>query len=157
MTKFTMTLLFLVRGEEVLLAFKKRGFGANRYNGVGGKLDSGETVNQAMTREAQEEIGITPTTYEQVALINFDEFFKGEPAKIEMHIFISNRWQGEPVESEEMAPQWFKKDRLPLDQMWHDDPFWLPQVLQDKKIKAWFKLDERDELVNHKVEEVSGF
>ncbi|MEJ0073651.1 MAG: NUDIX domain-containing protein [Candidatus Saccharibacteria bacterium] len=61
------TLLLLRRNDEVLLAMKKRGFGAGRWNGVGGKLDPGETVEQALVRECQEEIGVTPTEYHRVA------------------------------------------------------------------------------------------
>lgn len=60
MTEKVTTLLFLVRDDEILLAMKKRGFGANRYNGVGGKLDPGETVEQTLVRESEEEISVKP-------------------------------------------------------------------------------------------------
>ncbi|HET8669978.1 MAG TPA: NUDIX domain-containing protein, partial [Candidatus Saccharimonadales bacterium] len=46
-----------------LLAMKKRGFGINKWNGVGGKVDEDETIEQAAIRECQEEITVTPTTY----------------------------------------------------------------------------------------------
>jgi 8-oxo-dGTP pyrophosphatase MutT (NUDIX family) len=47
-----MTLGYLVRGDEVLMAMKKRGFGVGKWNGTGGKLQPGETVEEAMIREA---------------------------------------------------------------------------------------------------------
>ena len=50
------TVVFLIRENQVLLAMKKRGFGEGKWNGVGGKLDPGETVEQALVRECQEEI-----------------------------------------------------------------------------------------------------
>ncbi len=47
------TLLFLRKNNHILLAMKKRGFGADRWNGVGGKLEPGETIEQALVRECQ--------------------------------------------------------------------------------------------------------
>ena len=152
-----LTLLFLRRDNEVLLAMKKRGFGEGRWNGVGGKLEQGETVEEALLREAQEEIGVTPTVYEQVADISFDEFFKGEPAQMHVHVFSCTKWEGEPQETEEMRPEWFSADSLPYESMWSDDPYWLPLVLEGKKIQARFVLDESDVITDHTIEEVKEF
>lgn len=147
------TLLFLVDKEQVLLAIKKRGFGQGRYNGVGGKLDPGETVEEALVRECQEEISVTPTQYEKVADITFHEFHEGQPAAMHVHVFLASEWQGEPTESEEMAPRWFQKAELPLDQMWSDDPYWLPQVLDGMKLTAEFTLDESDSITKYDIRE----
>ncbi len=157
MNNKTLSLLFLRKDGQVLLAMKKRGFGEGRWNGVGGKVEEGESVEQAMIRETQEEIGITPTTYQKVADIRFDEFFKGEPTLMHVHIFTASEWTGEPTESEEMAPKWFEESEVPYEHMWADDPYWLPQVLEGKKISADFKLDEHDAIIAHDVNEVEGF
>lgn len=154
MQKKVLSLLFLRRDDEVLLAMKKRGFGEGRWNGVGGKVEEGESIEQAMIRETQEEIGVIPTVYEKVADIRFDEFFKGKPTLMHVHIFIASEWTGEPIESEEMKPQWFNITDVPYDDMWSDDRYWLPQVLQGKKISADFKLDESDVIVTHSIKEV---
>ncbi|HEY5036239.1 MAG TPA: NUDIX domain-containing protein, partial [Chthoniobacterales bacterium] len=44
-------LCFIVRGDEVLLIRKKRGFGAGKINGPGGKVEPGETALGAALRE----------------------------------------------------------------------------------------------------------
>jgi len=152
-----LSLLFLRRDNEVLLAMKKRGFGEGRWNGVGGKVENGESIEQAMIRETEEEISITPTAYEKVADIRFDEYFKGEPTLMHVHVFVATAWTGEPAESEEMSPKWFTLDQIPYDHMWSDDPFWLPQVLDGKKISADFKLDASDVILNHTIKTVVGF
>jgi len=54
MTEKHLTLLFLIKEDQILLAMKKRGFGMGRFNGVGGKIEPGETIEQAMIRECQE-------------------------------------------------------------------------------------------------------
>ena len=45
-----LTLLFVVESDRVLLGMKKRGFGAGRWNGFGGKVDLDETIEEAAKR-----------------------------------------------------------------------------------------------------------
>jgi len=153
----TLSLLFLRRDNDVLLAMKKRGFGEGRWNGVGGKVEPGETIEAAMLRETHEEIGVTPTTYEKVGDIRFDEYFKGEPTLMHVHIFVATEWEGTPTESEEMAPQWFNVTDIPYTDMWSDDPYWLPRVIEGEKISADFKLDAADVIISHTIKTVVGF
>lgn len=149
-----LSLLFLRKDDTVLLAMKKRGFGVGRWNGVGGKVEGEETIEEAMVRETQEEIGVTPTRFEKVGDIRFDEFFKGEPTLMHVHVFQATEWNGTPTESEEMAPRWFNVHDIPFNDMWPDDPYWLPQVLDGKKVSADFTLDESDTIIKHDVKEV---
>src|SRR6476661_8307543 len=101
------TILFLRRDDEILLAMKKRGFGEGKWNGTGGKVEPDENEWQAAIRECQEEIGVTPHGPQLVGTIKFYE--KTEPAYgHHAHICGARKWQGEPVETEEMRPQWFK-------------------------------------------------
>lgn len=153
----TLSLLFLRRDDQILLAMKKRGFGEGRWNGVGGKVEGGETIETAMVRETEEEIGVTPTEYEKVGDIRFDEYFKGEPTLMHVHVFVATKWHGEPTESEEMAPNWFNLTEIPYATMWADDPYWLPAVVEGKKISADFKLDEKDAIISYEVKEVEEF
>jgi len=44
---------FIVQDGKMLLGYKKRGFGEHKYNGFGGKVNSGETPAQAAARELQ--------------------------------------------------------------------------------------------------------
>jgi mutator protein MutT len=152
-----LTLLFLHRGDEILLAMKKRGFGEGRWNGVGGKLEPDETIEEALVRECQEEIEVTPLAYKQMAQLTFNAYFKGEKTTLLVHAYLCDRWEGKPAETEEMKPQWFNKDSIPYDEMWQDDRFWLPQVLDGKKLKGTFTFDEQDNLLDHKVNEVNDF
>jgi ADP-ribose pyrophosphatase YjhB (NUDIX family) len=47
------TLSFLIKDNKVLLAQKKRGFGVGKWNGVGGKKNSDETIEQTAKRETE--------------------------------------------------------------------------------------------------------
>ena len=148
------TLLFLRRDDEILLAMKKRGLGQGRWNGVGGKIEPGETVEQATIRECQEEIEVTPTQFHQVARLDFLMDSNTEPWHMDGHVFVANEWQGTPTETDEMAPAWFKLADIPYDQMWEDDTLWLPQVLAGQLIQASFSFDNTEKMIGHQVNTV---
>ncbi len=123
------TLVLIRKDNKVLLAEKKRGFAKGTYNGIGGKQDPGETIDQAMVRETQEEINVTPTKYEQVGLINFDTWYKGEHVDLNLNIYTCDEYDGTITETEEMIPEWFDIDKVPFDRMLPDDVKWFPIVI----------------------------
>lgn len=144
------TLCFLVDGDEVLLAMKKRGFGMGKWNGVGGKVGENETIEEAASRETLEEVGVTPKTLKRLATINFYFPSPTHPGQ-QVFVFLVEDWEGEPEESEEMAPKWFKFTEIPYDTMWQDDIHWLPLVLAGKTMEAEFLFDENDQLLEHET------
>lgn len=144
------TLLFLIDGEMILLAMKKRGFGAGHWNGVGGKPDPGETIEQTAIRECEEEIGVTPLSIKRVGNLVFN--FEGKTEwDQEVVVFLCDSWQGEPEETEEMRPKWFALPEIPYEQMWEDDKFWLPEVLDGKTVDATFTFDASGKLAGQDV------
>jgi mutator protein MutT len=148
------TLLLLRKNNQILLARKKRGFGEGKYNGVGGKLEKGETPEEAMIRECQEEISITPTEYEKVGEMEFLEYIKNNKVSLVFHLYVATKWIGKPTESEEMFPKWFNIDEIPYDEMFSDDKYWLPLLLENKKFNGFFEFDENWNLIYHKLEEI---
>lgn len=130
----------IVREGEVLLGMKKRGFGAGRWNGFGGKLEGEETVEEAVVREVTEEVSLLPTEMEKVGVLEFA--FQNDPIVLEVHVFKVTAYEGEPVESEEMRPEWFTWDEVPFSQMWKDDEYWFPYLRVGKKFKGRFLFDK---------------
>ncbi|MDP9292533.1 MAG: NUDIX domain-containing protein, partial [Verrucomicrobiota bacterium] len=53
-------LCFIVRDERILLIRKKRGFGAGKINGPGGKIEPNESALDSAIRETFEELCVTP-------------------------------------------------------------------------------------------------
>lgn len=151
------TLCLLVTESDVLLAMKKRRFGAGKWNGVGGKSDPGETIEETAIRETQEEIDSTPLNLERVATLNF--YFPHTPQDQDWNqqvaVFIVNKWKGEPKESEEMRPEWFPKNKIPLTEMWDADTHWMPQVLSGKKLRANFIYNNDQQLETFEIKEGS--
>ncbi|OGF25192.1 hypothetical protein A2303_02210 [Candidatus Falkowbacteria bacterium RIFOXYB2_FULL_47_14] len=149
------TLVFLIKRsgdkiDRVCLAMKKRGFGVNRWNGVGGKLNPGESIEEAAVRETEEEIGVRVRDLDKRAILEF--CFPHNPDWDQaVHVFFAEKWEGEPSESEEMRPEWFEVSELPFSEMWPDDEFWVPAVMNGKLVKAVFRFGEGDVILDKTV------
>ncbi len=131
-------LCFIVKDGRILLIRKKRGLGAGKINGPGGKLDPGETALASAIRETQEEIGVTPLAIEERGVLHF-QFTDGY--SLHCVVFLARDYHGEPAESDEATPLWFELDAIPYDEMWADDRHWLPQMLAGGRFTAWFEFD----------------
>ena len=143
MKRTLLTLALATRDGNILLGMKKRGFGAGRWNGFGGKVKAGESLEAAAKRETVEECGIDIIALEAVGIHEFE--FSSKPGDVlEVHVFRIDAWNGEPVETEEMRPKWFPIQAIPYDQMWPDDRLWLPFFLEGKKFRTRFLFGEGD-------------
>ena len=122
------TLMFVVRGSEVLLIEKLRGIGSGKINGPGGKIDPGESPRQAAVRETQEELHVTP-----INPVKMGELFFAmtDLPDIHCHVFMAREFEGSPTATDEAIPRWTRIDQLPLELMWEDDQYWLPHILED--------------------------
>lgn len=139
--KKLMTLCIIKKGSQILLGMKKRGFGAGRWNGFGGKVNEGETIEEAAKREVEEEAGIKLNNITASGVIEFE--FLGDPEILEVHFFRSEDFSGEPTESEEMRPAWFSVDKIPFKDMWPDDEYWMPLFLKRREFRGRFVFDEK--------------
>uniref|UniRef100_A0A674A8G1 Oxidized purine nucleoside triphosphate hydrolase n=1 Tax=Salmo trutta TaxID=8032 RepID=A0A674A8G1_SALTR len=146
---FTNKLLTLV-----LLGMKKRGFGAVKWNGFGGKVQPGETIEEAARQELQEESGLTVDALDKIGNIKFELI--GETELRDVHVFRADNYNGEPTESDGIHSQSHAFYLgYPSGQMWVDDILWFPLMLQ-KKFLGYFKFQGHDLIIDHKLEEVEN-
>ncbi len=143
------TLLFVVRAGQILLIRKKRGLGAGKINGPGGKLDPGEEPMAGAIREVEEELGVTPTAVLYGGELCF-QFVDGYA--IHVHVFKAADCVGEAQETSEAVPLWTDLSAIPWDEMWADDRLWLPLLLRGQKFVGRFVF-EGDALLDHQIEE----
>jgi len=142
------TLLFIVRDGHVLLIRKKRGIGAGKINGPGGKIDPGETLLECAVRETIEEVGLRAIGAREMGRLWF-QFVDG--LSIHCTVFRADDYEGEAVETPEAEPIWTPVDELPFDEMWDDDRQWLPHLLRDRSFELWATFDD-DEMLDHRIE-----
>jgi 8-oxo-dGTP diphosphatase len=133
------TLMFVVCGEEILLIEKKRGHGAGKVNGPGGKIDPGETPLECAVRETEEELLISVKDAHKVGELWFR---MSDCPDILCHVFLGSDFEGTPTETDEAVPLWAPLDVIPYERMWQDDRYWLPLVLGGKTIIGKFVFED---------------
>ncbi len=141
------TLLFVQHVDRVLLIRKKRGLGAGKINGPGGRLEDGELPLHCAVREVQEELRVTPTGVEPRGELAF-QFTDGYALFV--YVFSATGYEGEPQETDEAAPLWVPIDAVPFDEMWADDYLWFPHLLNGQPFHGHFLFDG-DTLLRHEI------
>ena len=129
------TLMFIVKDNRVLLIEKKRGLGAGKINGPGGKIDPGETPTQAVIRETQEELLITPVGTRKIGELCF---VMSDCPDIFCHVYRADDHEGEPTETDEAVPLWASVGDIPYHRMWEDDFHWMPLLLSETTFRGRF-------------------
>ncbi|XP_070579838.1 oxidized purine nucleoside triphosphate hydrolase-like isoform X2 [Ptychodera flava] len=151
-TKKILTLVFVTRENQVLLGLKKRGFGEGKWNGFGGKVEKGESIEQAAARELQEECNLVSDKLERVGLLDFE--FQDDPVVLEVHVFKTDTYNGDVKESEEMLPKWFSSKAIPYSKMWLDDTYWFPIMLEGSKFYGYFLYQGHSRILRHRVQQL---
>jgi 8-oxo-dGTP diphosphatase len=142
------TLLFVVQEDSVLLIRKKRGLGAGKINGPGGRLEAGETPLECAIRETNEELLINPLNVRPAGELLFHA---EDMPRIHGHVFVATDFEGTPTETDEAIPIWYRIDEIPFEEMWDDDRLWLGEVLNGKSVMGYFTFVE-ETLLDHRVE-----
>ena len=153
MKKKILTLCIIHQHPKILLGMKKRGHGEGKWNGFGGKVEEGETIEGAAIRETREEAGIEVKKMKKLGILEF--IYQDGSGNMEVHIFYVKEFTGSPTESEEMKPKWFHVDEIPYSKMWPDDKYWLPLFLKKKRFKGKFFFDEVNEITDHILSEIN--
>lgn len=119
------TLCYLERGDSYLMLHRvKKEHDANRdkWIGVGGKFEEGESPEECILRETREETGLTLTSYRYRGLVTFvsDQW----PAEY-MHLFTADGWKGTPHSCDEGELAWIRKSDLQSLPLWEGDKIFL--------------------------------
>ena len=140
------TLCFLIQDGQILLIRKKRGLGAGKINGPGGRIEPGEEPHECAVRETSEEVGLTPRNVQNRGELHF-QFADGY--SLHCAVFVAHEFTGELIETDEALPIWTPLDSIPYDQMWADDIHWLPGVIAGGTFRGYFHFDGEKMLSKH--------
>jgi 8-oxo-dGTP pyrophosphatase MutT (NUDIX family) len=137
------TLCYVMDRDEVLLIEQKRGIGKGNINGPGGKVEAQDnSIKEAAIREVKEEVEVTPKNVEKVGEV---DFIFGDNPFHQVHVYITDEYSGEPVETEEAVPEWVSVDEIPYERMWPDDRYWMPLMFEGIDFEAVFQFDGNGE------------
>ncbi|MDA1362644.1 NUDIX domain-containing protein [Glycomyces luteolus] len=135
--------------REVLLGRRKKlGMGTGKVVGLGGHVEPDETAAQAAARETAEESGLIVAARDLREAANVVFRFPVRPEwDMRVAVFVGDRFTGDAYETAEIAPRWYPIDDLPVQDMWDDNRYWLPQVLAGQRLHAEFVFAEDCETV----------
>ena len=144
------TLCYLERGDEYLMLHrikKKNDENHDKWIGVGGKFEAGESPEDCMHREIFEETGLTVTDYRYRGIVTFvSDIYETEY----MHLFTVTDWMGEARECDEGELAWIKKQKLFDLTLWQGDRIFLKLLQEDVpffSLKLTYRGDELIEAV----------
>ncbi|MBO5931359.1 MAG: 8-oxo-dGTP diphosphatase [Clostridia bacterium] len=144
------TLCYLERGDEYLMLHrtkKKNDENHDKWIGVGGKFEAGESPEDCMRREIFEETGLTVTDYRYRGIVTFvSDIYETEY----MHLFTVTDWTGEARECDEGELAWIKKQKLFDLTLWQGDRIFLALLQEDVpffSLKLTYQGDELLEAV----------
>jgi len=148
------TLCFVTKNGKVLLQKKSKGrFGEGKWNLPGGKVNLGETIEEAAKRELEEETGIKANELKEIGILNFYWVGIKEPIWT-VHVFSIENFYGKERSSEEGELKWFDLSKIPYDEMWEDDKFWYPYLLNKKYFVGNFYFTKNfEKLLNYEIKE----
>lgn len=124
MTKIS-TLCYIIRDDEVLMlhrTVKKNDINHDKWIGVGGHFEHGESPEDCLLREVREETGYTLTSYKFRAIVTF---VYGEDTVEYMHLYTADGFQGEPVECDEGVLEWVPRNQILNLELWEGDRIFL--------------------------------
>ena len=142
------TLCFVVRSGQILLIRKKRGLGAGKIVGPGGRVEPGETPLACAIREVQEELCVTPT---RVAARGEHFFHFLDGYTIRVFAFSAEGCEGTPRETGEAVPVWASLDAIPYPEMWEDNRVWMPLLLEGVPFSGRYVFDG-DSMLDHALD-----
>lgn len=119
------TQCYLECGDQYLMLHRTKKVNDENHDkwiGVGGKFEEGESPEDCMLREVREETGFTVSQWRYCGIVTFvSDVWPAE----QMHIFVCTQWSGEQIVCNEGDLEWIDKQRLMKLTMWEGDKIFL--------------------------------
>jgi 8-oxo-dGTP diphosphatase len=144
------TLCYVRRDGQTLMLHrikKADDIHAGKWNGLGGKLEAGESPEQCVIREVREESGLEIVQPRYHGLLVFADF-KAEDWYV--FVFSATQFTGSLIESAEGRLAWIRDEDLLHLRLWPSDAIFLPWLKRDGVFSARFQY-RGEEMLGHEV------
>lgn len=115
------TLCYLERDGKYLMlhrTVKKNDVNKDKWIGVGGHFEDGESPEECVLREVKEETGYTLTSFRYRGLITF---LSGDGVTEYISLFTADGFMGEPIACDEGQLEWVSKEKVWGLNIWEGD------------------------------------
>ena len=147
------TLCYIEQDERYLMLHrvkKENDLNHDKWIGVGGKLEDGETPEECLLREVQEETGYTLTQYRLRGIITF---LSDEWESETMYLYTATGFTGTQCTCDEGDLVWVPKKEIESLKLWEGDKIFFRLLEEDKGVFSLKLRYEGDTLVEQKVEQ----
>lgn len=137
------TLCYIKTGRKTLMIHrikKENDMHKGKWNGVGGKLEPGETPEECVIREVKEECGLTVRNPALKGLLTFPAFDGFDDWYV--FVFVATEYKGMLTDSEEGVLKWVPDSELLHLNLWEGDKIFLKWLDQEKFFSAKFRYKE---------------
>ena len=145
------TLCYVRKGGSTLMIHrikKHNDMHAGKWNGLGGKLEPGETPEECAIREIREESGLVVSNPLLKGFLTFPMFDGSDDWYA--FVFLVNQFEGQLIDSPEGVLCWIPDDELLDLNLWAGDRIFLPWLERAGFFSAKF-LSQDGELIDHHV------
>jgi 8-oxo-dGTP diphosphatase len=145
------TLCYVMKDDKTLMLYrnkKENDYHEGKWNGLGGKLEQGETPEECAIREVYEESGLRVSNPEMKGLITFPLFDGLDDWYV--WIFVLKKFEGELIDSPEGHLEWIDNKKLIDLNLWDGDKIFIPWLFEDKCFSAKF-IYENGNYISHSV------
>lgn len=136
------TLCYLMKDDKTLMLYrnkKENDYHEGKWNGLGGKFESGETPEECAVREIKEETGFDIVNPVLKGIITFPMFDKIEDWYV--FLFVIKEFSGEMIDSPEGRLEWIDNEKIFQLNLWDGDKIFIPWLFQEKFFSAKFNYD----------------
>lgn len=145
------TLCYIQDNDHTLMLHrvkKKKDIHQDKWNGLGGKFESGESPEECLLREVKEESGLTLLNYKLAGLLTFPKFDGINDWQV--FLYQATEFSGEIIECQEGELEWIPNDKLLELNLWEGDKHFIKWMLDGRLFSAKFNYHAK-ELIDYSV------
>jgi len=138
------TLCYIQHNNKTLMLYrnkKENDYHEGKWNGLGGKLEQGETPEECAIREAYEESGLIIKNPQMKGIITFPMFDGKDDWYV--FLFLFNGFEGKLIDSPEGTLKWVETEKLTDLNLWEGDKIFVPWLFQNKFFSAKFNYKDK--------------
>ena len=145
------TLCYLRKNNKTLMMHrvkKENDIHQDKWNGLGGKFQPGESPEECVIREIKEESGLRLINPEMRGFLTFPEFSAGEDWYV--FVFVARQFEGDLIDSTEGNLEWIDDDQLLKLNLWEGDRYFIEWLDKDVFFSGKFYYKNGD-LIDHNM------
>lgn len=145
------TLCYIQTEDQTLMLHrvkKENDIHQDKWNGLGGKFEQGESPEECLEREIKEESGLTLHAYRLAGLLSFPKFDGVNDWQV--FLYQATGFSGDLLDSDEGSLKWIPTSQLRRLNLWEGDMHFIKWMLEGKFFSAKF-IYEKKRLIDYTV------